>query len=136
MMMALVVFSTTAFSISQPVAPADPLSTVSGNLFTIVKPPAPYSGECTEYWAESNSRCSGDLRIYNQCIRKVVGGEWEQRTEDCSDYPDGYCMDGKCYTSGEEATPIGAQMDYFIKILAGAIIIIGGIGLILKKLKI
>ena len=135
MLVALVSLSTTAFSISQPIAPVDPLSATSGDLLTITKPPAPTSGECTEYWAESNSRCSGDLRIYNQCVRKVVGGEWEQRTEDCTAYPDGYCMDGKCYTSGNEATPIGARMDYYIKIIALCMFVIGGIGLILKKLK-
>lgn len=131
-LLAITMFNTMVLAIPQPTPPSDPIN--ANGLLTITKPPGPVVEGCTDYWAESNSRCSGDLRIYDQCIRKLTTGVWEQRTEDCSAYPDGYCMSGVCYTSADEAQPpISPQMMWYLKLFtyAGIFAVVGG--LIMKR---
>ena len=88
--------SSIAVALTQPIKPIDPLEKEGFDFLSIIKPPAPGTSTCTDINAETNSYCSGNIRIYQQCIRTVDGGEWQQKSEDCSAYPNGVCENGVC----------------------------------------
>lgn len=86
--------------------PQNPFSNVSSNLFAfsnqkpkleIVEPIPPNAGECYDYWAITNSHCSGDIRLYRQCEPTMTGGEWVSKTENCKDYGNNWsCLINDC----------------------------------------
>lgn len=52
--------------------------------------------ECTP-WEIKDEYCNGKVRHYDQCVKTVDGGVWQQMSEVCSDYGDNVrCLGGEC----------------------------------------
>lgn len=60
----IVLLATTVAAISKP-EPNLPFNTI--NVFSIPPPPPPVDTECLELYSTSNSRCSGNIRLYDYC---------------------------------------------------------------------
>ena len=103
------------------------------NLHSIVSPPtAPTTGAsmCTEY-AIQNIRCSGHIKVYDQCTPTMSGNYWFQRTENCELHGEGWgCISGECsYTGGLNNFDVMAFLTQYWWL----ILIIGGFILWKKK---
>lgn len=96
------------------------------NLFSIVEPPPmPTTGNqlCQPY-AIRNVRCSGDIKIYEQCIETMSGSKWETRTENCKLHGgDWYCINNECVQSS--TSPPQQQLQNSSLIIVILLIIIG-----------
>lgn len=70
---------------------------------------------CTEKYASTGSYCSGHVRVYYQCLPTMDGNEWQQRSENCGDYPGG----GICAMEDGQATckDYAGQTEYGRKML-------------------
>jgi len=84
------------FAIDKPLAPSDPfdsnvLLSVYGKsslpALDISASPLSIAGsECSNIYASTGDYCSGNIRIYYQCLQTMSGMEWQQRSENCEDY--------------------------------------------------
>ena len=99
-------------------------------------PTPPQTGECVDTFAISNTRCSGDIRLYDQCIPFITGNEWQSRTENCKAYGDGWvCMQGDCIEYSENPIPLNFET-FQIIILTAAVGVGIGIALYFVKKKV
>ena len=125
--------------ISQPDNPGDPFANSGGTLFSIFKgdsalPPLDITlstssimgSECSNLYTSTGHYCSGHLRIYYQCLPTMDGGEWQQRSENCGDYPGG----GRCSQGSGKAECV----DYLGDTTHGKKLLWWGIGLIILGL--
>lgn len=84
--------------------------------------------ECSEKYATTGEYCSGHIRIYHQCLPVSDGLEWQQRSENCGDYPGG----GRCVMEGGKAECVdyAGQSSYGLKLLLfGVALTLGGAAL-------
>ena len=117
----LAVFVLLLLSQTIAVTPPLPMAIAGG-------PTPPQTGECVDTFSISNVRCSGDIRLYDQCIPFVTGNEWQSRTENCKAYGAGWvCTEGDCLEFSND--PIFDNPQTFTIIFLTAIVgIIIGIG--------
>jgi len=129
------------FAIPAPPHPTDIFKDDSSGFLSIIdQPPSPTLGDCTTFWVESGSYCSGNIRIYQQCIPKFAGAIWEQRTEDCGVYSTtSTCSNGVCSNLPNNNFPPPADGNDNISIInlqtivIGLIVVIIGVVLYFRK---
>ncbi len=107
----LMIAAPLAFALSQPTQPDDPfgdmpltLSSLPGTsgLPDMDIHPSSLSiagSACSALYSTTNEYCSGHIRIYYQCLDTIEGPEYQQRTENCAEYPGG----GICVQDGSKA---------------------------------
>lgn len=130
-----------AYAIDKPSHPDDPfepdgLSTLSvadsgdNTLPPLSIAPSPNSlmgSSCSNLYKTTGEYCSSHIRIYYQCLETMDGGEWQQRSENCGDYPGG----GRCIEEDGQAkcvdfagtSPYGTKM-----LVIGLVLIAVGVG--------
>jgi len=82
--------------------------------------------ECSNLYATSGEYCSGHVRVYFQCLPAIDGSQWEQRSENCADYPGG----GRCVEEDGKAQCVdyAGTTSYGKKMLViGIVLIVGGV---------
>ena len=82
--------------------------------------------QCSNRYATTGDYCSGNIRIYYQCLQTADGMEWQQRSENCEDYP------GKARCSEADGTAkcvdfAGSNDNTRLMVILGIVFIIGGI---------
>jgi len=77
---------------------------------------------CSNQYATTNEYCSGEVRIYYQCLPTADGLEWQQRSENCGDYVGG----GRCVEEGNKAkcVDMGGDTSYGKTVLALSMVLI------------
>ena len=121
---------------SPPVAPLDPfgqdvLLSAFGDtslpaLDLSAYPLSVMGTQCSNVYATTGDYCSGNIRIYYQCLQTMDGSEWQQRSENCEDYPG----KGRCSEADGQARCVdfaGSTSSTRAMIIIGIVLIIGGI---------
>ncbi len=58
---------------------------------------------CYKEYATTEGYCSGNIRIYYQCLQRLEGKQWIRQSENCGDY------DGRCVIRDGKATCITGE---------------------------
>lgn len=100
-LLALFLLAANAVAIEKP-EPVLPFDTQQlAMAFAVTQPTPPAAGECFDLWATANVRCSGDIRLFDQCVASLDGGEWQPRSENCKAYgADWTCLNNECVDFG------------------------------------
>jgi len=76
---------------------------------------------CYKEYGTTEGYCSGDIRIYYQCLQRMEGLQWIRQSENCADY------DGRCVIREGKATCLTGESGGFsgttIIIIVGIIIV-------------
>jgi len=82
---------------------------------------------CYEEYGTTEGYCSGNIRIYYQCLQRMEGLEWIRQSENCGDYS------GRCVIKDSKAQCITGETKTSTKTIAIVIGIILLLVVLIKK---